>query len=369
MSVKLRLQRKGRTKAPFYHIVAADSRSPRDGKFIEKIGTYNPLTVPATIDLDRVRAFYWVDNGAQPTDTVNAILRFKGVLYQKHLMRGVRKGAMTLEQAEALLAKWVDNKEGNVEARKIETIRKKEAHIKLVDGKPKARPVKVVEAPVVEETHVEEVVETSVAVEAIAPVAETIAVVEAPIVETVVETAHVVETPVVVETVAVVETPVVETVVETVAVVETPVVVEAAPVAVETVTVTETVVEPEPIVVAEKVIEAAAPTATVVSTPAAVTTTTTTSSTVKTGVTLGSSTIVTTSKVVDVDDNQFATKTEVVGSTIVDVDDNQFKSETDFLRSTTVDVDDSEYASKTEVVATTTTVLEIVPEDDTTKEA
>jgi small subunit ribosomal protein S16 len=363
MSVKLRLQRKGRTKAPFYHIVAADSRSPRDGKFIEKIGTYNPLTVPATIDLDRVRAFYWVDNGAQPTDTVNAILRFKGVLYQKHLMRGVRKGAMTLEQAEALLAKWVENKEGNVEARKIETIRKKEAHIKLVDGKPKARPVKVVE---VEETLVEEVVETSVAVESIAPVVETVAVVETPVVETVVETVQVVETPVVVETVAVVETPVVETV----EVVETPVIVEAAaPVVVETVTVTETVVESEPIVVAEKIIEAAAPTATVVSTPAAVTTSTTTTSTVKTGVTLGSSTIVTTSKIVDVDDNQFATKTEVVGSTIVDVDDNQFKSETDFLRSTTVDVDDSEYASKTEVVATTTTVLEIIPEDDTTKEA
>ena len=79
MAVKIRLQRKGRKQAPFYHIVVADSRSPRDGRFIEKIGTYNPLTRPATIDIDRDSAFNWVMNGAQPTDTARAILRFKGV--------------------------------------------------------------------------------------------------------------------------------------------------------------------------------------------------------------------------------------------------------------------------------------------------
>ncbi len=99
MSVKIRLQRHGRTRAPFYHIVIADSRSPRDGKFIEKIGTYNPITIPATIVLDRDKAFDWLEKGAQPTDTVTAILRFKGVMYRKHLARGVKKGAMTAEQA------------------------------------------------------------------------------------------------------------------------------------------------------------------------------------------------------------------------------------------------------------------------------
>lgn len=91
MAVKIRLQRKGRKKAPFYHIVIADSRSPRDGRFIEKIGIYNPITKPATIDLDRDKAFEWLMKGAEPTDTINAILRYKGVLYRKHLARGVKK--------------------------------------------------------------------------------------------------------------------------------------------------------------------------------------------------------------------------------------------------------------------------------------
>jgi small subunit ribosomal protein S16 len=104
MAVKLRLQRKGRKAAPFYHIVVADSRSPRDGRFIEKIGTYNPLTIPASIELNRERAFYWIGVGAQPTDTVNAILRFKGVLYQKHLQKGVYKGALDQAKADEMLA-------------------------------------------------------------------------------------------------------------------------------------------------------------------------------------------------------------------------------------------------------------------------
>lgn len=140
MAVKLRLQRKGRKKAPFYHIVVADSRSPRDGKFIEKIGTYNPLTVPATIEIDRDKAYDWLTKGAQPTDTVNAILRFKGVLYRKHLQLGVKKGALTQEQAEAKANAFIEKKEGHVEARKAETARKKAEHIVSVDGKPKAKP-------------------------------------------------------------------------------------------------------------------------------------------------------------------------------------------------------------------------------------
>ncbi len=122
MPVKLRLQRKGRTKAPFYHIVVADARAPRDGRFIEKIGTYNPLTVPATIELNRDRAYEWLKNGAQPTDTVRAILRFKGVLLRKHLDRGVNKGALTPEQADAQLAQWIEAKEAGILKRREATV-------------------------------------------------------------------------------------------------------------------------------------------------------------------------------------------------------------------------------------------------------
>lgn len=117
MSVKIRLQRKGRKKRPFYHIVVADARSPRDGRFIEKIGTYNPLTKPATIEVDRDRAFDWVMQGAQPTDTVRAILRFKGIYYRKHLVRGVQKGAMSQEEADLKYDEWVNGKESKIAAR------------------------------------------------------------------------------------------------------------------------------------------------------------------------------------------------------------------------------------------------------------
>jgi small subunit ribosomal protein S16 len=117
MSVKIRLQRKGRKKKPFYHIVVADARSPRDGRFIEKIGTYNPLTKPATIEVDRDRAFEWLMQGAQPTDTVRAILRFKGVYYRKHLTRGVLKGAMSEDEAAKKYSEWIDAKEIKTAAR------------------------------------------------------------------------------------------------------------------------------------------------------------------------------------------------------------------------------------------------------------
>ncbi len=157
MSVKIRLQRKGRKKNPFYHIVIADARSPRDGKFIEKIGTYNPMTKPATIDIDRDKAFDWLEKGAQPTATVRAILRFKGVLYRKHLMRGVKKGAMTLEQAEAKYQAWIESKEAKIASRVQQTADEKAAFHKMVSGTapaPKPVPAPEAEAPA-EETAAE----------------------------------------------------------------------------------------------------------------------------------------------------------------------------------------------------------------------
>lgn len=142
MAVKLRLQRKGRKAAPFYHIVVADNRSPRDGRFIEKIGTYNPLTVPATIELNRERAYDWLIKGAQPTDTVRAILRFKGVMFRKHLENGVKKGALTQEQADEKLTQWIEQKEARIAARREDTAEKKRKFTAAVDGtaKVKAKP-------------------------------------------------------------------------------------------------------------------------------------------------------------------------------------------------------------------------------------
>lgn len=106
MAVKIRLQRHGSKKRPFYFIVAANSTSPRDGKFIEKLGTYNPLTVPATVRINREAALNWLNKGAQPTNTVRRILSFKGVLYMKHLMRGVALGLFNEEQAKEKFETW-----------------------------------------------------------------------------------------------------------------------------------------------------------------------------------------------------------------------------------------------------------------------
>ncbi len=110
MPVKIRLGRHGKKGYAFYHIVVADSRAPRDGKFIEKIGTYNPNTNPATIDLNFEKALDWLQKGAQPTDTCRAILSEKGVLYRKHLLGGVAKGAFSESDAEAKFNKWLDEK-------------------------------------------------------------------------------------------------------------------------------------------------------------------------------------------------------------------------------------------------------------------
>jgi small subunit ribosomal protein S16 len=118
MPTKIRLQRHGKKAYAFFHIVVADNRAPRDGKFIEKIGTYNPNTNPATIEIDMDRAFEWVKDGAQPTDTCRAILSYKGVMMRHHLYRGVLKGALTQEQADAKLAKWLEDKSAKIEGKK-----------------------------------------------------------------------------------------------------------------------------------------------------------------------------------------------------------------------------------------------------------
>ena len=133
----MRLSRKGRSKAPFYHIVIADSRAPRDGKFIEKIGIYNPMTKPASIEIDRDAAYDWLVKGAQPTDTVKAILRFKGVYYKKHLMRGLKKGALTQDQVDTMLASWIDAKESKIQARVDKNKADMEAFRKAVSGEAK----------------------------------------------------------------------------------------------------------------------------------------------------------------------------------------------------------------------------------------
>ena len=166
MSVKIRLQRHGKKQKPFYWIVAADARSKRDGKFLEKLGTYNPNTNPATIDLNLDQAVQWLHNGAQPTDTARAILSYKGALMKHHLDGGVRKGALTQEQADAKLAKWLEDKAGKVTAKKEGLTKAQEAEKakalkaeKVANDKRAAAAVeaaKVEEEVAVEETVAEE---------------------------------------------------------------------------------------------------------------------------------------------------------------------------------------------------------------------
>lgn len=126
MPVKIRLKREGRKKKPFYHIVIADGRAPRDGRFIEKIGYYNPNTNPATIELEFDKALSWLQKGAQPTDTCRAILSYKGVLYKNHLLKGAQKGAFSEEEAEKRFKAWMEDKEARIAA-KAERVRKGKA--------------------------------------------------------------------------------------------------------------------------------------------------------------------------------------------------------------------------------------------------
>ena len=118
MAVKIRLARRGRKKAATYDIVVADARAPRDGRFIEKLGTYNPNTNPATINYDADRAFYWMMTGAQPTDTVRAMLSYRGVLYRRHLQLGVDKGAITQDVADQRFTAWKDEKDAKIEGKR-----------------------------------------------------------------------------------------------------------------------------------------------------------------------------------------------------------------------------------------------------------
>ena len=140
MAVKIRLARRGRKKAAIYDIVVADARSPRDGKFIEKLGTYNPNTNPASIDFSEDKAFQWLMNGAQPTDTVKAMLSYTGVLYRIHLQIGVIKGAITQETADSRLAEWKEAKQAKIEDKRQNVGSAKEAAKKAaLDAETKVR--------------------------------------------------------------------------------------------------------------------------------------------------------------------------------------------------------------------------------------
>ena len=247
MAVKIRLARRGRKKLAMFDVVVADARAPRDGRFVEKIGTYNPNTNPATVVLNEKQAIQWVLKGAQPTDTVRAILSYKGIMYAKHLQVGVNKGAITQEQADAKFEAWKAEKEVKIQT-KSSTLQQSKAKSKAARLEAEAKVSntradniaaknKVAEealvASVVEAINeaeeeatgveIDEVVaEASAAVEE-APVAEE-AVEEAPVAEAAVEEAPVAE-------VAVEEAPVAEVAVEEAPVAE--VAVEEAPVAEE----------------------------------------------------------------------------------------------------------------------------------------
>ena len=139
MPVKIRLQRHGSKKRPFYFIVIADGRSPRDGKFIQKLGTYNPLTVPATIQLDRQKSLDWLNKGAQPTDTVRRILSFKGVLYLKHLLRGVKLGLFDDATAMEKFTAWSTEHDSQIKKRQEDAYRNKRSRRPMSGRQPERR--------------------------------------------------------------------------------------------------------------------------------------------------------------------------------------------------------------------------------------
>lgn len=177
MATKIRLQRHGRKKKAFFHIVVADARAPRDGRFIEKLGTYNPVTNPATIDINLDSAVSWLMKGAEPTDTAKAILSYKGALYKKHLQVGVNKGAITQELADAKYAAWAAEKDSQVQSKRdrlaSEKANQRDAAMKAETAKKEAVAAKILaktseiaaeaEAEVAAET--EEVTETPAAEE------------------------------------------------------------------------------------------------------------------------------------------------------------------------------------------------------------
>ena len=164
MAVKIRLARRGRKKRAMYDVVIADARAPRDGRFIEKIGTYNPNTDPASINIDNDKAFDWVMKGAQPTDTVRAMLSYRGVMFRKHLQVGVNKGAISQEDADKKLAEWLATKDAQITG-KEERLAKEKAAAKAAKLEAEAqvsaaRAEAIAAKNVVEEEVVEETAET-----------------------------------------------------------------------------------------------------------------------------------------------------------------------------------------------------------------
>jgi len=193
MAVKIRLARKGRKKLAYYHIVVADSRSPRDGRYIEKIGIYNPLSNPATVELDFDKALGWLQNGATPSDTCRAILSYKGVLIKKHLLEGVKKGAFDDAEATKRFEEWMKQNESKIESKKSglekskdDEVEKKlgaekkvnEARAARLEKKQAALAAKAdaankPEAPAEEAAPIAEAPEVPAAAEEAAPIAET----------------------------------------------------------------------------------------------------------------------------------------------------------------------------------------------------
>jgi len=223
MSVKIRLARRGRKKQAIYDVVVADARAPRDGRFIEKLGTYNPNTNPASININNERALTWLLNGAQPTDTVKAMLSYRGVMLKKHLQIGVLKGAISQEQADAKFNAWVSEKDTKIEGKKdqlatakadarkaalaaetaknqarIDAIKAREAAA-LAAATPAVEEVEEVEAPAAEVEETTSEVETpeveAAVVEETTSVEETPAAEETPVVEAAAEEAPAAEAP------------------------------------------------------------------------------------------------------------------------------------------------------------------------------
>ena len=183
MPVKIRLQRHGKKGKPFYWIVAADARSKRDGKYLEKLGTYNPNFNPAQIELNIDGTVKWLQNGAQPTDTAKSILSYRGVMLKNHLVGGVRKGALTEEQAEAKFQAWVEEKNAKVDAKKSDLVKVKEAEAakqfeaekatneaRIAAAAPVVEEVIEEAAPIVEEATTEEAAPVEAVTEEVAPV-------------------------------------------------------------------------------------------------------------------------------------------------------------------------------------------------------
>jgi len=197
MATRIRLQRHGKKSKAFFHIVAADSRSKRDGKFIEKIGTYNPNTNPATIVINFDAALKWVQVGAEMSDTARAIMSYKGVLHKNHLLNGVKKGALTAEQVEEKFNQWLADKDANITG-KQDNVAKNAAADKVARMKAesdtnaaKAKAIEEKNTPEVEEVTAEEVVAEEAAVEVVAEAAAVEVVAEEAAVEVVAEAAAV----------------------------------------------------------------------------------------------------------------------------------------------------------------------------------